>query len=170
MPTPSPIRTPTGGSRSTSDARRGGWPLRGAPPSPRPPHTLFLRLDVLQSLGGFPTAGATEDSTLGYALGQRGILIQALPMVELTDLPETSEKVIRQNARWDLGVLDDIPFLRRAWREGPTPFNLAQLVRHVGNKVIEWPIAALVYPVTGWLGRAPGPPATRGDTRALHVG
>ena len=115
-------------------------------------HNQFVRLDVLQSLGGFPTAGATEDSTLGYALGRRGILIQALPMVELTDLPETSEKVIRQNARWYLGVLDDIPFLRRAWREEPTPFNLAQLVRHVGNKVIEWPIAALVYPVTGWLG------------------
>ena len=79
-------------------------------------HNQFVRLDVLQSLGGFPTSGATEDSTLGYALGQRGILIQAMPMVELTDLPETSEKVIRQNARWYLGVLDDIPFLRRARR------------------------------------------------------
>ena len=40
--------------------------------------------------------------------GARGILIGALPMVELTDLPETSEKVIRQNARWYLGVLDDM--------------------------------------------------------------
>ncbi len=115
-------------------------------------HNQFVRLDTLQSLGGFPTSGATEDSTLGYALGGRGILIQALPMVELTDLPETSEKVIRQNARWYLGVLDDVPFLRRAWRERPSAFNLAQLVRHVGNKVVEWPIAALVYPVTGWLG------------------
>ena len=61
--------------------------------------------------GAFPTSGATEDSTLGYALGRRGILIRAIPMVELTDLPETSEKVIRQNARWYLGVLQDIPFL-----------------------------------------------------------
>ncbi len=115
-------------------------------------HNQFVRLDTLQALGGFPTSGATEDSTLGYALGQRGILIRAMPMVELTDLPETAEKVIRQNARWYLGVLDDIAFLRRAWRERPTPFNLAQLVRHVGNKVVEWPVAALVYPVTGWLG------------------
>jgi len=115
-------------------------------------HNQFVRLDTLQSLGGFPTSGATEDSTLGYALGARGILIRALPMIELTDLPDTSEKVIRQNARWYLGVLDDVPFLRRVRREAPTPFNLAQLVRHVGNKVVEWPIAALVYPVTGWLG------------------
>ncbi|OGL13901.1 MAG: hypothetical protein A3K12_01840 [Candidatus Rokubacteria bacterium RIFCSPLOWO2_12_FULL_71_19] len=115
-------------------------------------HNQFVRLDTLEALGGFPTSGATEDSTLGYALGQRGILIRAMPMVELTDLPETAEKVIRQNARWYLGVLDDIAFLRRAWRERPTPFNLAQLVRHVGNKVVEWPVAALVYPVTGWLG------------------
>ncbi len=66
--------------------------------------------------------------------------------MELTDLPETSEKVIRQNARWYLGVLDDVPWLWRAWRERPTAYNLAQLVRHVGNKVVEWPIAALVYP------------------------
>jgi cellulose synthase/poly-beta-1,6-N-acetylglucosamine synthase-like glycosyltransferase len=115
-------------------------------------HNQFVRLDVMQSLGGFPTAGATEDSTLGYALGARGILIQALPMVELTDLPETPDKMIRQNARWYLGVLDDIPFLRRVFRERPTAFNLAQLVRHVGNKVVEWPIAALVYPATGYLG------------------
>ena len=115
-------------------------------------HNQFVRLDLMQSLGGFPTSGATEDSTLGYALGRRGVLIQALPMVEVTDLPETSEGVIRQNARWYLGVLDDIPYLRRTWWEEPTAFNLAQLVRHIANKVVEWPIAALVYPVTGWLG------------------
>jgi cellulose synthase/poly-beta-1,6-N-acetylglucosamine synthase-like glycosyltransferase len=115
-------------------------------------HNQFVRLDVLASLGNFPTSGATEDSTLGYALGARGILIQAMPMVELTDLPETSEKVIRQNARWYLGVLDDIPFLWRTWRRVPSAFNLAQLLRHVGNKVVEWPIAAIVYPVMGYLG------------------
>jgi hypothetical protein len=115
-------------------------------------HNQFVRLDVMQSLGGFPASGATEDSTLGYALGARGILIQAMPMIELTDLPETPDKMIRQNARWYLGVLDDIPYLRRVFRERPTAFNLAQLVRHVGNKVVEWPIAALVYPATGYLG------------------
>jgi cellulose synthase/poly-beta-1,6-N-acetylglucosamine synthase-like glycosyltransferase len=115
-------------------------------------HNQFVRLDVMQALGGFPTSGATEDSTLGYELGRRGVLIRALPMVEVTDLPETSEGVIRQNARWYRGVLDDIPYLWRVWRAEPTAFNLAQLVRHVGNKVVEWPIAALVYPVTGWLG------------------
>jgi cellulose synthase/poly-beta-1,6-N-acetylglucosamine synthase-like glycosyltransferase len=115
-------------------------------------HNQFVRLDTLAGLGGFPTSGATEDSTLGYALGGRGVLIEAVPMVELTDLPETSEKVIRQNARWYLGVLDDIPFLWRAWRRTPSAFNLAQLLRHVGNKVVEWPIAALVYPAVGYLG------------------
>jgi cellulose synthase/poly-beta-1,6-N-acetylglucosamine synthase-like glycosyltransferase len=115
-------------------------------------HNQFVRLDAMQAVGGFPTSGATEDSTLGYALGARGILIEAMPMLELTDLPETTEKVIRQNARWYLGVLDDIPFLRAIRRAQPSAYNLAQLIRHVGNKVIEWPIAALVYPFTGWLG------------------
>src|SRR6267378_3792131 len=45
-------------------------------------HNQFVRLDVLQALGGFPTAGATEDSTLGYALGARGLLMAPLPMLE----------------------------------------------------------------------------------------
>jgi cellulose synthase/poly-beta-1,6-N-acetylglucosamine synthase-like glycosyltransferase len=115
-------------------------------------HNQFVRLPVLEALGGFPTAGATEDSTLGYLLGARGVLIRPVPMLELTDLPETPEKVVNQNARWYKGVLDDIPVLWRLWRERPTAFNAAQLCRHVGNKVIEWPIAALVYPVVGFLG------------------
>ncbi len=115
-------------------------------------HNQFVRLSRLQKLGGFPIEGATEDSTLGYALGASGVLIKPVPMLELTDLPETSEKVVRQNARWYKGVLDDIPFLWRVWRARPTAFNLAQLLRHAGNKVVEWPVAAFVYPVVGFLG------------------
>jgi cellulose synthase/poly-beta-1,6-N-acetylglucosamine synthase-like glycosyltransferase len=115
-------------------------------------HHQFVRLDVLTALGGFPTSGATEDSTLGYALGARGILMGALPLVELVDMPETKEKMVRQNARWYKGVLDDVAVLVRAWRAAPTAFNLAQLARHLGNKVVEWPIAAVVYPIVGFLG------------------
>jgi cellulose synthase/poly-beta-1,6-N-acetylglucosamine synthase-like glycosyltransferase len=114
-------------------------------------HNQFVRLDILEAIAGFPVSGATEDSTLGYALGVRGVLIEPMPMVELTDLPETKEKVICQNARWYLGVLDDIRFLWQAWRAEPTAFNLAQLARHVGNKVVEWPVALLVYPVMGFV-------------------
>jgi cellulose synthase/poly-beta-1,6-N-acetylglucosamine synthase-like glycosyltransferase len=115
-------------------------------------HHQFVRLDVLQSLGGFPTDGATEDSTLGYMLGARGILIRPMPLIELTDLPETTEKIVRQNARWYQGVLDDVAYLGATWRAAPTAFNLAQLVRHVVNKVVEWPVAAFVYPAMGYLG------------------
>ncbi len=115
-------------------------------------HNQFVRLDTLRALGGFPTTGATEDSTLGYALGTRGILVGALPMLELVDLPETTDKMVRQNARWYKGVLDDVRFLVRAWRAAPTAFNFAQLARHIGNKVVEWPIAAVVYPIVGFLG------------------
>jgi cellulose synthase/poly-beta-1,6-N-acetylglucosamine synthase-like glycosyltransferase len=88
-------------------------------------HNTFLRLDLLTSLDGFPISGATEDSTLGYALGARGVLIGALPMVELVDLPETTDKLVRQNARWYKGVLDDVRFLVRQWRAAPTAFNFA---------------------------------------------
>ncbi len=115
-------------------------------------HNQFVRLDVLQALGGFPTRGATEDSTLGYLLGARGVPIRALPLVELVDLPETKAKIVRQNARWYKGVLDDVPVLWRLWRRAPTAYNLAQLFRHVGNKVVEWPIAAGIYPLMGYLG------------------
>src|SRR5499427_4608851 len=44
-------------------------------------HNQFVRLDTLVSLGGFPTSGATEDSTLGYALGARGVVMAAMPML-----------------------------------------------------------------------------------------
>src|SRR5207248_3000364 len=115
-------------------------------------HNQFVRLDVLQALGGFPISGATEDSTLGYALGARGLLMAPLPLLELVDLPETKDKIVRQNARWYKGVLDDVPFLWRAWRAAPTAYNVAQLARHVGNKVVEWPAAALIYPAVGFLG------------------
>ena len=115
-------------------------------------HNTFVRLDHLQAIGLFPTAGATEDSTLGYALGARGIVMRALPLLELNDLPETVDGMVRQNARWYQGVLDDVRFLWREWRAWPTAYNTAQLVRHVGNKVIEWPVAAAVYPVVGFLG------------------
>jgi hypothetical protein len=76
----------------------------------------------------------------------------AVPFLELNDLPETKEKMVRQNARWYKGVLDDVSFLWRAWRVAPTAYNFAQLARHVGNKVVEWPIAAVIYPVLGFLG------------------
>jgi hypothetical protein len=58
----------------------------------------------------------------------------------------------RQIARWYKGVLDDIGFLWRTWRVAPTAYNFAQLARHLGNKVAEWPTAALIYPVLGFLG------------------
>ncbi len=115
-------------------------------------HNQYVRLDLLLALGGFPTRGATEDSTLGYMLGARGVLIRAMPMIELTDIPETKEKIVRQSARWYKGVLDDVPHLWETWRRAPSAFNLAQLIRHVGNKVVEWPVAAAVYPTMGYLG------------------
>ena len=115
-------------------------------------HHEFVRLDTLRSIGLFPLTGATEDSTLGYALGARGILIQAVPLLELVDMPETTAKMIHQNARWYKGVLDDVPFLWATWRAHRSAFNLAQLCRHVGNKAIEWPIAAVVYPLLGFVG------------------
>src|SRR5437870_857998 len=62
-------------------------------------HNQFVRLDVLQALGGFPTSGATEDSTLGYALGARGLLMAPLPLLELVDLPETREKMRSEERR-----------------------------------------------------------------------
>jgi hypothetical protein len=73
-------------------------------------------------------------------------------MIELTDLPESRAGIVRQNARWYKGVLDDVPVLWGLWRRTPSAFNLAQLVRHVVNKVVEWPVAAGVYPLMGYLG------------------
>jgi len=115
-------------------------------------HNQLTRFDVLSEIGGYPPAGTTEDSTLGYALGARGLLLEPAPLLELVDLPETPEQVMRQNARWYLGAVDDAGFLWRAWREHPTAYNFAQFLRHLLNRVIEWPAALLVFPAVGYLG------------------
>src|SRR5437867_782111 len=123
---------------------------------PDPNTYRWIAADILT--GGGPEGGdgrAYQGVTLSlanvYALGARGILIRALPLLELVDLPETTEGMVSQNARWYQGVLDDVPFLWQTWRARPSAFNLAQLCRHVGNKAVEWPTAALVYPVLGFL-------------------
>ena len=115
-------------------------------------HNQFVRLDVLRSIGGFPTEGATEDSMLGYKLGERRLPVRVLPLLELNELPESREKIVNQNARWYNGALDDARYLWRAWRASPSFYNFAQAVRHTGGKVFEWPIAAVMYPVFGFLG------------------
>lgn len=115
-------------------------------------HNQFIRLDILKKIGLFPTIGATEDSTLGYILGMKDILIKAMPIIELNDIPETKEKIVRQSARWYKGVLDDAIYLKEAYKKNPSAYNLAQFLRHMGNKVIEWPTAAIIYPVMGYLG------------------
>src|SRR5439155_604418 len=84
-------------------------------------------------------------------LAYQGVTL-SLANFDRLDMPESSDGMIRQNARWYQGVLDDVAFLRGVWRARPSPYNLAQLCRHVGNKVVEWPIAAVVYPVLGFLG------------------
>src|SRR5207247_660912 len=125
---------------------------------PDPNTYRWIAADILT--GGGPEGGdgrAYQGVTLSLAnvhrLGTRGrgILIRALPLLELVDLPETTEGMVSQNARWYQGVLDDVPFLWQTWRARPSAFNLAQLCRHVGNKAVEWPTAALVYPVLGFL-------------------
>src|SRR5207247_1000201 len=133
-------------------------------------HHEFGRLDALQSIGLFPVSGATEDSTLGYALGARGILIRALPLLELVDIPETTEGMIRQNARWYKGVLDDVRFLWESWRTRRSAVNLAQLCRRVGNKGCEWAVAARHAGAfgarpDGALRTRPGPPPGSGGRR-----
>src|SRR5256885_10027400 len=47
----------------------------------------------------------------------------AMPMLELVDMPESSDGMIRQNARWYKGVLDDVAFLRGVWRARPSPYK-----------------------------------------------
>ena len=52
-------------------------------------HNQFVRLDALQAVGGFPTSGATEDSTLGYALGARGRYGRSASMEFCVTMPPT---------------------------------------------------------------------------------
>ena len=68
-------------------------------------------------------------------------------------MPETTDKLVRQNARWYKGVLDDVALSAAAvWRAATDAFNLAQLR---GTSATRWwsgPSPPLVYPVLGFLG------------------
>ena len=125
--------------------------FRRCPDLPRPQPVRAAGHTRVASAGSRPRARPKIPRS-GYALGARGVLIEAMPMVELTDFAgdlreggSTERAMVSRRAR-----RYPVPLGRVA--AGIVRVQPGAAVRHVGNKVVEWPIAALVYPVVGYLG------------------
>lgn len=79
-------------------------------------HGLFVRADVLRSVGGFPTGTPTEDLFLGFLLRSLGWRIEPLPLLELADTPRSLGAVLAQRRGWFFGPLCFPAYLRAVWR------------------------------------------------------
>jgi len=69
-------------------------------------HGLFLRRDLLESIGGFPTGTVTEDLFLGYLLSVRGEPIFPIPALEMAESPSTLGSMLKQKYVWFFGPMD----------------------------------------------------------------
>lgn len=81
-------------------------------------HGLFIRVDVLRAVGGFPTETPTEDLFLGFLLRSLGWRIEPLPLLELADTPRSVRAVLVQRRGWFFGPLYFPAYLRSVWRRG----------------------------------------------------
>jgi cellulose synthase/poly-beta-1,6-N-acetylglucosamine synthase-like glycosyltransferase len=79
-------------------------------------HGLFIRVDVLRAVGGFPTETPTEDLFLGFLLRSLGWRIEPLPLLELADTPRSVRAVLVQRRGWFFGPLYFPAYLRSVWR------------------------------------------------------
>jgi len=100
-----------------------------------------------QNVGRLPTSGATDDSTLGYALGARGILMLPCRCSRWWTCRRRTRGMIRQKRRWYKGVLDDVAYLRGVWRARPSAVQTGPLTRHVGQQGGRVAHRPLVYPL-----------------------
>lgn len=75
-------------------------------------HGLFIDINVLKSVGGFPAQTITEDLFLGYLLRASGYSIYPLPLLESSDAPTTVKGLWGQKHVWFFGPLKMITYLK----------------------------------------------------------
>jgi len=68
-------------------------------------HGLFIRLNTIEKIGGFPENTINEDSILGYFFRIKGIKINPLLYLEMADAPITIKGLWSQKYVWFWGPL-----------------------------------------------------------------
>lgn len=68
-------------------------------------HGLFVRYDILKSIGFFSEKTVNEDIAFGFSLCMRRIPVKPIPVLENTDNPETVHSLITQKGTWFWGSL-----------------------------------------------------------------
>lgn len=107
-------------------------------------HGLFLRADEFTALGGLPTATMNEDLAFGFLACAAGTPIEALPVLERAEAPDTMGGAVRQARQW-------------FWSYPEYP-RFARLARDTGRGS-RWSLSVLAVQglVRGglWLGQSP---------------
>jgi len=67
-------------------------------------HGEFIRLDVLQQVGGFSTDGAADGIQIGYSLSVRSIEIEPVPFADYCESPVSHVALIHQHSLWFAGT------------------------------------------------------------------
>ncbi len=75
-------------------------------------HGMFVRLDILQKVGLFPTETLNEDLALGYYLTLNKIPIRPIPALENVENPDTISMLITQKASWFWGMIDYLDYYK----------------------------------------------------------
>lgn len=81
-------------------------------------HGLFVRADEFTTRGGLPTSTMNEDLAFGYLACAAGTPIDALPVLECAEAPDTVGGLIRQARQWFWSYPEYPRFARQAHEAG----------------------------------------------------
>jgi cellulose synthase/poly-beta-1,6-N-acetylglucosamine synthase-like glycosyltransferase len=68
-------------------------------------HGAFVKMPLLVALGGMPTSTHTEDLHLGFYIVATGARIKSLPLLEMSETPDTFKEALKQQKNWAFGPL-----------------------------------------------------------------
>jgi cellulose synthase/poly-beta-1,6-N-acetylglucosamine synthase-like glycosyltransferase len=129
-------------SRMHYHAALGMVPLGG--------NTVFVRRELLQSVGGWDQTCLTEDADLGIRLSSMGIPIRVVyedSHVTREETPPTVEQFVKQRTRWNQGFLQVL--LKRDWLHLPTVAQRMMALYTLGFPMFQ-ALMLLYVPISIW--------------------
>lgn len=86
-------------------------------------HGLYIRSDILDKVGLFPSDTMNEDLPLGYYLGLNKVPVSLFPLLESADNPSSLRDLINQKSSWYWGMIDYSKYMKIAKKKNPNISN-----------------------------------------------
>lgn len=90
-------------------------------------HGLCINLKEMQALNGFSEAVPIEDVALGYVISAMNKRMDALPVIELADVPTTWKAGFKQKITWAYGPMYFPIYYKRFRQEHPAAYQANKL-------------------------------------------